>query len=37
VSQPKGDPGFVVNGRVGVTDIALNDAGARLSVAASIR
>jgi iron complex outermembrane receptor protein len=34
ISQPKGDPGFIVNGRIGITDIALNDTGARLSVAA---
>ncbi len=34
VAQPKGDPGFVVNGRIGITDIALNDTGARLSVSA---
>ncbi|MEJ8629599.1 TonB-dependent receptor [Sphingomonas sp. I4] len=37
ISQPKGDPGFIVNGRIGITDIALNDTGARLSVAAWAR
>ncbi|MEG3092897.1 TonB-dependent receptor [Sphingomonas sp. PB1R3] len=37
ISQPKGDPGFIVNGRIGITDIALNDTGARLSIAAWAR
>ncbi|KTT68351.1 TonB-dependent receptor [Sphingomonas sanguinis] len=37
VSQPKGDPGFIVNGRIGITDIALNDTGARLTLSAWAR
>lgn len=37
MKQPKGDAAFVVNGRLGIADIALNDGGARLTVAAWAR
>ena len=37
LTQPRGEPGFIVNGRIGITDIALNDLGAQLSVSAWAR
>ncbi len=37
IAQPKGEPGFVVNGRIGITDIALNGTGARLGISAWAR
>ena len=33
VAQPKGDPGFVVNGRIALTDIAVGSGNARLGLA----
>ncbi|MFM9828236.1 MAG: TonB-dependent receptor [Sphingomonas sp.] len=36
-AQPKGDPGFVVNGRLTVADIALGESNARLGVAVWVR
>ncbi len=35
--QPKGDPGFVVNGRLAVTEIDLGASDARLSIAVWVR
>lgn len=37
VNQPKGEPGFIVNGRIGIADIALNDTGALLTLSAWTR
>lgn len=37
VTQPRGDAGFVVNGRIGLADLPLNDTGARLGLSAWAR
>ncbi|MGN5373330.1 TonB-dependent receptor [Sphingomonas hankookensis] len=37
ISQPRGEPGFIVNGRIGIADIALDNGGSRLSVSAWAR
>lgn len=35
--QPKGDPAFVVNGRIALADIAMGDGSAKLTVSAWVR